>query len=296
MDLAFVSSDILHQLVWWISTFFFSGEFFPSTVLKSMILWRLSLYYTFTASTDSAHPNRCSYLAAMLLEDMTIMPSSCNGMWPPKLTSFIIPLAEDRTRPEAEFCFFFFRKQTSCGFWGWGFLCVLFQQTAGWYETICWILWAFHIAGSFPSGHLEPPKNLHQQHRLQVEREDSARGTGDIYYVISKKCACESMPGGSCTRCFSVFVVGLWFHTSRVLWKMLRLTLFREGPSCKVMCSLSHGARNIPRYFHTTTRWVLQVRNIFEYTLVQRPSNPVGNLKNGLVGSVWVGGYHWTLQ
>ena len=82
--------------------------------------------------------------------------------------------------------------------------------------------------------------------------------------------------------------VGLRFHTSRVLWKMLRLTLFREGPSCKVMCSLSHGARNIPRYFHTTTRWVLQVRNIFEYTLVQRPSNPVGNLKRvGWVGLGW---------
>lgn len=87
----------------------FSWWILPSTVLKSMILWRL---------THLRHPQiQPSPTAACYLpchaspEDMTIMPSSFHGMWPLKLTSFIIPLAEDPTRLEAEFAVFFENKK-----------------------------------------------------------------------------------------------------------------------------------------------------------------------------------------
>lgn len=178
-----------------------------------MILWRLSLYYTFTASTDSALPTDLLLppLPMLRVEDMTIMPSSFHGMWPRKLTSFIIPLAEDPTRLEAELAVFFL-KTKKLWVWGWGFLgvwvfgvfCVVFQR------------WA-------PKVYQLP----------QVEREDSARGIGGVgascpqqLYMISKSVRvklCQMVP------VLDVFLsVGLWFHTSRVLWKMLRLTLFRD--------------------------------------------------------------------
>lgn len=80
----------------------------------------------------------------------------------------------------------------------------------------------------------------------------------------------------SCFQVFDFIPVVLW---------MLRLTLFRDCNHVKSWAveSWLKERPKIPRYNNT-----LQVRNIFEYTLVQRPSNPVGSLKNGLrVGLGW---------
>ena len=274
-----------------------------------MILWRLSLYYTFT------HPQLQPSQPLLLPRPMLGWGYDHHAIfvqWDVAPEAYIIhhPIGR-RSNPPGSWMACFLKQHLWVG--GWGFLCG-FPAFAGWYETVwtwptwifltsivddCWILWAFTLPVT--SGHLWAPK-IHQlssgwegrfgtRHRRHF-RSYAVTRTATWYLKSVRVKLCQMLP------VLDVFQlsVGLWLHTSRVLWKMLRLTLFREEPSCKVMCSLSDGSRNIPRYFRTTTRWALQVRNIFEYTLVQRPSNPVGNLKNGLVGSVWVGGYHWTLQ
>lgn len=77
------------------------------------------------------------------------MPSSFHGMWPLKLTSSIIPLAEDPTRLEAELAWFF-RNKKAVGFGAWG------------------------VSLGFEFGVVCPSANP------QVEREDSARGSGGL--------------------------------------------------------------------------------------------------------------------
>lgn len=109
----------------------------------------------------------------------------------------------------------------------------------------------------------------------QVEREDSARGGGglDVFQLS----------------------VGLWFHTSRVLWKMLRLTLFRDGHHVK-SCAPWVMAQGIFQDI-SIQQQIAGAQHFWVHLSAEtqqsgwKPQEWVESW-----GSVWGWGDHWTLQ
>lgn len=200
--------------------------------------------YTFTASTDSALPNRC------LLPPLPCFPWGYDHhaifvSWDVAPEAYIIhhPIGRRSNPPGSRICCFFW-KQKSCGFGGWGFL-------------------------GFEFGVVCPSANP------QVEREDSARGSGglDVFQLS----------------------VGLWFHTSRVLWKMLRLTLFRDGHHVK-SCAPWVMAQGIFQDI-SIQQQIAGAQHFWVHLSAEtqqsgwKPQEWVESW-----GSVWGWGDHWTLQ